>query len=321
MTNESLVQTKPRLAPRVAFYLLMSFVTLYITLFSMGGSLFLLIDKWLPDVGDYAGAFDQAIRNFLSALIVAMPVFLLTDYLFVKSAKADTNIRKAGTWKWLTYITLFIAGIVILGNLIALVYSLLNGEITLRFMIKVFTIFVLAGGAFAYYFWDTRDSGHENDASNIPMIWHYSLLGLGLLVIIVGLINAGSPMRAKRERNDAMRLQNLQIMKNNVDSYTARHNNTLPMWLVDGSADFDYITFAKDPVTGQSFEYSAKTTSTYELCATFEAETNPNLTQPAYSPDYDAFWKHGVGRTCYTLTIRPMEKSTSVPIPTPVFVP
>lgn len=308
MTTESYPATKVRLAPRVAFYVLMAFVTLYITLFSMGGTLFLLIERWLPDVTDYALGFDGSIRNFLAALIVALPAYLLTNHLFAKSAQVNPSIRKSGTWKWLTYITLFIAACIVLGNLITLVYNLLNGEITLRFILKVMTLFVLAGGTFAYYFWDAREDNTESSSNAIliPRIYMYSLLGLGLVIIITGLSVTASPATAKKMRQDAIRIEHLRSIKMAVDTYGQAHNHALPTQLINNVADFNFVTFPVDPITNQAYEYHrGNTTDTYEICGTFEATSDtggPN-TRAILSPYDDAYWKHDAGRTCFPFTL------------------
>ncbi len=307
MTSDSLTPAKVRLAPRVAFYVLMAFVTLYITLFSMGGTLFLLIERWLPDVTDYTFGSDAAIRNFLAALIVALPAYILTNHLFNKAARQNPSTRKAGTWKWLTYITLFIAACIVLGNLITLVYNLLNGEITPRFILKVVTLFVLAGGTFAYYFWDAREDGTESSAyaTLIPRIYVYALLGLGLLVTITGLSVTASPATAKKMRQDAIRIEHLRSIKIAVDAYGQLHNRTLPAQLSNNIADFNFVTFPTDPVTNQPYEYRrGDAGGAYELCATFEASSLPvPNTRGIMGPYDEGYWKHAVGRTCFPFTL------------------
>ena len=65
--------------------------------------------------------------------------------------KRNLRIRK-----WLIYFTLFAAALIIIGDLVALIFSLLGGELTVRFLLKVVTIFFVAGSVFYYYLWDLR---------------------------------------------------------------------------------------------------------------------------------------------------------------------
>jgi hypothetical protein len=51
----------------------------------------------------------------------------------------------------LTYLTLSVASGILIGDFITLVYYLLSGELTIRFILKVLTVAAIAGGAFAYH--------------------------------------------------------------------------------------------------------------------------------------------------------------------------
>jgi membrane protein YqaA with SNARE-associated domain len=50
---------------------------------------------------------------------------------------------------------------ILAGDLIALVYNLLGGEFTTRFLLKVATVAVIAGGVFGYYLSDLRQEERE----------------------------------------------------------------------------------------------------------------------------------------------------------------
>jgi hypothetical protein len=46
---------------------------------------------------------------------------------------------------------MLVAAAVLVGDGITLVYNLLGGELTVRFVLKVLVVAVIAGGAFGYY--------------------------------------------------------------------------------------------------------------------------------------------------------------------------
>ena len=52
--------------------------------------------------------------------------------------------------------TLVIAAGALIGDTTTLVYNLLGGELTLRFVLKVLVVAFIAGGIFGYYLWDLR---------------------------------------------------------------------------------------------------------------------------------------------------------------------
>lgn len=158
---------KPYLSAREAFMYLLMFLTLYISAVSVGTILFQSINIWLPDVlelsyGYYYEGARQAIRWSTSAVVIAFPVFIWMSTLLNKAITKHAAKRGSKIRKWLTYITLFIAAGVIIGDLIGLVYNFLGGELTLRFVLKVLVVGVIAGSIFGYYLWDLRREEKES---------------------------------------------------------------------------------------------------------------------------------------------------------------
>lgn len=153
---------KPYLSAREAFLYLVLFLTLYISAFSLGSLLFQFVNRGFPDPLLPYEWSPQAIRGFLAALIVAFPIFIGVSWFMRKSIAKHPEKKASKVRKWLTYITLFIAAGVIISDLIVLVTSLLNGELTLRFVLKVLIVLVLAGLIFGYYLWDLRSDERED---------------------------------------------------------------------------------------------------------------------------------------------------------------
>lgn len=150
---------KARLSARDAFLYLVMFAMLYISAFQLGNLLFQVINLTLPDPllqrpgisYDPAASARDAIRFATASLIVAFPVFLFTAHRIEKGVNLDPTRRSSGVRKWLTYLTLFIASCVIVGDLISLLYDFLSGELTMRVALKALTVGVIAGGILAYY--------------------------------------------------------------------------------------------------------------------------------------------------------------------------
>lgn len=155
---------KPSTTAREAFIYLVLFLCLYITAFSFGSLLFHFINRWIPDaILPYESGGDlSAVRQAVASLIVAFPVYLWLSSLIAKSIRRDPDRRASKVRKWLTYMTLFIAAGVIIGDLITLLFNLLGGELTVRFTLKVLTVLLIAGLIFGYYLWDLRQEEKEN---------------------------------------------------------------------------------------------------------------------------------------------------------------
>lgn len=155
---------KPYISAQEAFMYLLLFLTLYISAISFGTLLYQFINHWLPNplVDGYATSYQlSTIRQSTAAIIIAYPLFLWLTKKLRDAMNKDPEKRSSKIRKWLTYITLFIAAGVIIGDLIALVFNLLSGDLTLRFVLKVITVGGIAGLIFGYYLWDMKRD-HES---------------------------------------------------------------------------------------------------------------------------------------------------------------
>jgi hypothetical protein len=156
---------RPSLSAREAFFYLLLFATLYTSAFNLGSLIFIFIEKAIPDpalAGVAAIWIDYQIRSAVSALIVAFPLFLYLSGKINSELLNTPEGRASGIRRWLTYITLFIAAGIIIGDVIALLFNLLGGELTLRFVLKATTIGAISGTIFFYYLKGLR--GEEQEA-------------------------------------------------------------------------------------------------------------------------------------------------------------
>ena len=157
---------KPYLSARESFIYVVLFTTLYISAFQFGSLVFDLINLALPDPAeplqrDYAR---QSIRWSVSSLIVAFPIFLAMTWWTSRMMQRDPTKRASKIRRNLTYLTLFIAACVLIGDVTALVYNFLGGALTLRFGLKVVTAGAIAGFVFGYYLSGIRGEEREADS-------------------------------------------------------------------------------------------------------------------------------------------------------------
>ncbi len=149
-----------KVTPKDFFLHLLSMVTLYVSAISVTVISFQAINTWIPDIVDQyysAENAQSAIRTALAFLIVVFPVYLFTSWTLTKSYQKDASKHKQWIRKWLVYFTLFIAALIIIGSTIALVMTFLNGEITVRFILKLLTVLLVTGSIFGYYLWDEKN--------------------------------------------------------------------------------------------------------------------------------------------------------------------
>lgn len=156
---------KPYLSAREAFLYLVLFATLYISAYHLGSLLFDLVNRALPDAADPAWRVTQgasSMRWSVASLLIAFPVFLFVARHLGKELARSPVKRLSAVRRWLTYLTLFLAAGIVVGDLITLVYNLLGGELSLRFVLKVGVVAVIAGTIFGYYLLDLRHEEKES---------------------------------------------------------------------------------------------------------------------------------------------------------------
>lgn len=159
---------KPRasLSAREAFAYLVLFSTLYLVACSLGSLWFDFINLAWPDAVDDFGywrrSIDDSLRWSVSALSIGFPVFAFVSHRVARDVARHPIKRLSPVRRWLTYLTLFLAAAVLVGDMTVLVYNLLGGEISLRFAMKSLAVGAIAGTIFGYYLWDLRRE--ENQA-------------------------------------------------------------------------------------------------------------------------------------------------------------
>lgn len=150
---------RPRteVSARDAFVYVVTFGALYLSAYHFGNLLFQFVDLAFPsELGDLPTTAYRNIRWALAALIIAFPVYLYLSYRTARALTADPPRRTSAVRRWLIYLTLTLAAFVVIGDLISLVYSLLSGELTARFVLKSAVVGLIAGAIYGYYFWAVR---------------------------------------------------------------------------------------------------------------------------------------------------------------------
>jgi Domain of unknown function (DUF5671) len=139
---------------RDAFYYLLNFMTLGFWTVSLGQIWYILIARWFPDPSQ-TDIFAQSLRDEISwqvaTVIVAFPVFLFVHNLIRRELNRRPDLYDSGVRKWLTYLALVLAALVVLTDAVWFISALLRGELTVRFILDSLVLLVLGGGVFAYY--------------------------------------------------------------------------------------------------------------------------------------------------------------------------
>ncbi|MBI3539874.1 MAG: hypothetical protein HY076_06340 [Candidatus Eisenbacteria bacterium] len=161
---------RPSLNAREAFLYLVLFAALYTSAFDTGQVLFGIIQRAFPDpvrVPYDSGPWGQWIRSALAGLIIAFPVYLSFSRLIGRQVEREPERAGSPVRKWLTYLTLFVAALVIIGDLIVLVNCALEGQLVTPLALKILVVLSIAGSVFGHYLGGLRRDERGADRSLI----------------------------------------------------------------------------------------------------------------------------------------------------------
>jgi hypothetical protein len=218
-------------------------------------------------------------------------------------------------------LTLFLAAVTIISDLVALVNRFLEGEITTRFILKALVVLVVVGSVFSYYFWDLRrETKPDAKPSKFLAILAAVVVFGG---IVAGFFIIGTPGQERLRRFDERRVNDLQQVQSKIISYWQKKDR-LPKSFIDLKDDIRGFAPPKDPQTSEPYEYNILGDLKFELCATFNAARPSSKNSPQYDdgPYYEGYadpysqnWDHGKGRVCFSRTIDPELYQPKLPSP------
>lgn len=293
-----------RSTPKDVFLHLFNILTFYLSVIGFITLFIQYINALLPDVLNYyfTGIAD-IVRVSSSIILIAVPAYLLTAWLLAKDLLAEPLKRELKLRKWLVYFTLFVSAVTIIIDLITFVYNFLSGEITIRFFLKILVVLLIAGAVFGYYMWDLK---RKDLASRVPKILAVALLIVMLGSVVAGFFIIGTPFTQRRRRFDDQRVQNLQMLQNQVINYWTQ-KGILPGQITSLNDSISGFVAPVDPKTSKAFEYRTIDQNTFELCADFEtvSDSNQALTQGQYYDSFNQNWSHKAEHTCFNRKIDP----------------
>ena len=310
-----------------------SFILLGVVATALGTLYFAIINHYFPDPLNASGYYGRssAVHYAIAALIIAFPCYYFVVRFWFRRFRDDVAKTESGLTKWVTYLVLLIASVTIVGDLIAVLFTFFQGEISVRFFLKAVTILGIAGSVFGFYFLERKKIQYKQDIPRTTFQTFGSVLAFFVIAgIILGFMVAGSPATERKRGFDEQRASDLNELSYCINGY-AQEYEQLPTSLADlqKSTSYSYCANKRDPETGEQYTYTVVTPVTtsgtvlsqgeYELCATFSLAVEDSATTGAETKylgynDYASKWNtHGAGYECDAETVN-IKK-----LPTPVY--
>jgi len=232
---------------------------------------------------------------------VLFPVFFWVSRFIHKDVTANPEKQDSKLRKWLMYLTVFAAALVVIGDLIALIYSFLQGDLTTPFILKVVTVFFIAGSSFFYYLSEIRSRKYPRTAFQAVIV------AVVVLAVVFGFYKAGSPQNQRLVRFDQQIVNNLQMIQDRLVYYW-QQKGSLPTNLAELNDPISGFSVPVNPQTGDQYEYRTTAARSFQLCAEFNvsSQNDQNIARPSY-PQNPTFynWEHNSGYSCFDRTIDP----------------
>lgn len=304
---------KTKTTPKDFFLHLGATIALYVGVIAIINLYFSVVNYYFPDV--LAGYYYASSMAWpISVLIVVIPILYVLEWLIKKDIRLTQEKSEVWIRRWRIYLTLFLAGIVMAGDIITLINTYLSGEISIRFVYKIIIVLVILAIVFVYYIL-------EKIEKSVKLKSAIAYLGLiiSLLAIVLGFLVVGSPYKQRILRFDNQRINDLQNIQYQIVNYW-QTKGKLPLTLDEMKDPIYYSDIAKDPETSIAYEYRTKNNLTFELCSNFGLKSEDNKGRGGYSggsitypniyislgsENSNDVWNHNSGRVCFDRTIDP----------------
>jgi len=307
--NSSTSSEQGKTSAKDFFLHLGSIVALYVVAGNFINLLFRIINKAYPEMltNGYYWSGGSEISFPVATLIIVFPIFVLLTWFVNKTYMQDESKRHLSIRKWLTYITLFVAGVMLAGDLVMVLYKFLDGQdLTAAFLLKALVVLLVSGVVFGFYLQDIR----ERITAKSRKVWAIVVALIIILSIVLGFSVLGSPQTQRLLRHDNQKIMDLQNLQWQVINY----------WQVNGSIPVSMPSIPLDPQIGDPYEYKKTSNLTFELCANFNVASRVDskgrmISESPYWPNdmlKNENWDHSAGRQCFERTIDPVMYPTQV---------
>lgn len=294
-----------------------SLISLYLSISFLLVLIFGLVNIIFPDATESVWEIDSAsdsVRIGIAMTLVFFPAYLILTRMVNKARRKENKGNYLGLTKWLIYLSLLVGGGALLVDLVVVINTFLEGEITERFILKAVAVLVVVGASFYYYLLDSKGYWLKQEKKSVGF-------GIGAIIVVVtalvfGFLHIETPTEVREQKLDDTQLSNLQDIQWHVQDYLSV-NNKLPETIEELYGE---LPLPVAPENRQAYQYE-KTDKGFKLCAAFSAESKPTVgtefmskpimtdikmegeQEPSIIVNPDN-WEHGAGDVCFERIVR-----------------
>src|SRR5665811_1340717 len=133
----------------------------------------------------------------------------------IRDSAKDSSRNEIWVRRWAIILTLFLASVAMIGDLITLLTTFLSGEaLTTAFLLKVLVIILISAGVFMHFIADLN--GYWDANPSYRMMIRIAVAVLAVVTIVSGFFIVGTPAQARLARYDAQKVSDLQNIQSQV---------------------------------------------------------------------------------------------------------
>lgn len=328
MDNQTINPKKLHLTP-MDFFLYAGFViTLITVVVSFINLSFNILENFFPDPLNSYTNLSNGVQSSMAFLIIAFPILCVLAVFIRKTINKDIQKSELGLRKWVIYGILFISGLIALGDIITLVRYFLMGDLGSLFVCKILIVLLTAVVLFVYFI---HQLTYENSWSKKSVkVFEWVSIVLFVMVITIGFLVMGSPVKQRQIRFDEQRINDLQNIQWQIINYYQQHG-FLPDTLNKISDPLSDYIIPLDPELnlGKKYDYFiTKDKYEFSLCSNFNLSSNEinkyknnisnrNVYLPSNAMEYGSKpigfdtkldnWAHDMGYYCFSRIIDPIK--------------
>src|SRR3989338_2309301 len=286
-----------------------SIISLYLSAAFLITLLFSVINLNFPDTLESYWEIESSsssVRLSIAMLLVFFPTYLVLTRRVNMLRRQETNSTYLGLTKWLMYLSLLVGGGIILGDLVAIILAFLEGELTMRFILKALVLLLVVGSAFYYYLQDAR--GYWLSKEKESKYFGAAMAIVVLASIVAGFFYIETPAAVREMRLDETQINDLRNIQWQIEEALRISSSTVPASL---EAVYNDFPIPEAPEDRPAYTYEV-TEQGFNLCATFSRDSSETTDEFMYKPTYDSNqliknaenWMYKEGRYCFERVVQ-----------------
>jgi hypothetical protein len=165
-----------------------------------------------------------------------------------------------------------------IGWLIGTINSFLDGDLTLKFILKSITAIGISASIFTFFLYDIKRENVKGNKDNVVKAYFYGSLVFVLAVFIASLFFVESPSATRDRKIDEQIINNFSSLEYAINDYYNQFNK-MPVSLMEVKEESKSILRdedLRDPESKELFEYKVTGETSFELCANFRTSNKDN---------------------------------------------